>query len=44
MHAHNTFENPDAVKPASLDVSVSDGILSTRIPVASVVKVDIAMG
>jgi alpha-N-arabinofuranosidase len=44
MHAHNTFENPDAVKPGSLDVSVSDGILSTGIPPASVVKVEIVVG
>lgn len=44
MHAHNTFENPDAVKPASLDVSVNDGILNTRIPAASVVKLEITIG
>ena len=43
MHAHNTFENPNAVKTASLGVSVNGGILNVSIPAASVVKLEIAI-
>jgi alpha-N-arabinofuranosidase len=43
MHAHNTFENPDAVKIAPLGCSVSAGILNLTIPPASVIKLEIAL-
>jgi alpha-N-arabinofuranosidase len=43
MHAHNTFENPDAVKIAPLGCSVSAGILNVTIPPASVIKLEIAL-
>jgi alpha-N-arabinofuranosidase len=44
MHAHNTFENPDVVKTAPLDVSVNGGILNVSIPAASVIKLEITLG
>ena len=44
MHAHNTFENPDAVKTAPLDTSISAGILNVSIPPASVIKLEITLG
>lgn len=40
MHAHNTFDHPDAVKLAPLDVTVSRGMLSVSIPPASVSKLE----
>jgi alpha-N-arabinofuranosidase len=43
MHAHNTFENPDAVKTASLESSVTAGILNVSIPPASVIKLEIML-
>jgi alpha-N-arabinofuranosidase len=44
MHGHNTFENPDAVKTAPLDPSISAGILNVSIPPASVIKLEITLG
>jgi alpha-L-arabinofuranosidase len=44
MHAHNTFENPDAVKTAPLDTSISGGFLNVNIPPASVIKLEITLG
>jgi alpha-N-arabinofuranosidase len=44
MHAHNTFDQPEAVKSASLAVSVSSGLLKVSIPPASVSKIEIALG
>ena len=44
MHAHNTFENPDAVKTAPLNVSVNGDVLNVSIPAASVVKLEITLG
>jgi alpha-N-arabinofuranosidase len=44
MHAHNTFENPNAVKTAPLAVSVNEEILSVNIPAASVIKLEITLG
>lgn len=44
MHAHNTFENPDAVKTAPLETSISAGILNVSIPPASVIKLEITLG
>ena len=43
MHAHNTFENPEAVKIATLDVSVNGETLSLSIPAASVIQLEIAL-
>ena len=44
MHAHNTFEHPDAVKPAPLDVVVSGGMVTASLPPASVNKLEISIG
>jgi alpha-N-arabinofuranosidase len=44
MHAHNTFENPDAVRTAPLDSSIGAGILNVNIPPASVIKLEITLG
>jgi len=43
MHAHNTFDQPNAVKPASLPVSVSGGLTAVRFPAASVNKLEISL-
>jgi alpha-L-arabinofuranosidase len=44
MHAHNTFDDPDAVKPSSLSVDVSGGLIAVSLPPASVVKLEIRIG
>jgi alpha-N-arabinofuranosidase len=44
IHAHNTFEQPDAVQPGKLDVSVSSGLLDVTLPAASVTKLQITLG
>jgi alpha-N-arabinofuranosidase len=44
MHAHNTFEHPDAVMPAPLDVVVSGGMVTASLPPASVNKLEISIG
>lgn len=44
MHAHNTFDAPDAVKTASLAVTMKGELVSVTIPAASVVKVEITLG
>ena len=44
MHAHNTFEHPDAVKPAPLEVVVSGGMVTASLPPASVNKLEISIG
>jgi alpha-N-arabinofuranosidase len=41
MHAHNTFEAPDTVKPVSLSAAVSGGLIDVSLPPASVVKLEI---
>jgi len=41
MHAHNTFDQPNAVKPASHDVTASSGTLMMTFPPASVAMVEI---
>ncbi len=42
MNAHNTFEHPDAVKPAAFSaVSIEDGTLETTLPPMSVVLLEI---
>ena len=44
MHAHNTFDQPSTVKPASRDVSVSNGSVIVSIPAGSVAKIEISIG
>lgn len=39
MDAHNTFEKPDAIKPASFSASAKDGKLNVKLPAKSVVVV-----
>jgi alpha-N-arabinofuranosidase len=43
MHAHNTFEQPDTVKPAPLQVSISAGAATVTIPPASVSKLEMVI-
>jgi len=44
MHAHNTFDQPNAVMPANLAVTMSDQLLNVSIPAASVTKLDVVLG
>ncbi len=44
IHAHNTFDRPDAVKPVSLGVSINGGLLTASIPPGSVSKFEIITG
>ena len=44
MHAHNTFEQPDAVKTTALAVTAKDDLVRVIIPAASVVKVEVLLG
>lgn len=41
MHAHNTFEEPNVVKPRTLDASTSGELLVVTLPPASVTKLEI---
>ena len=43
MHAHNTFEQPNAVKSAPLKVTVSGDTVNVTIPAASVIKLEISL-
>ena len=43
MHAHNSFENPNAIKSAPLNVTKGDGMLNVSIPAASVSKLEITL-
>jgi len=43
MHAHNTFENPNAVKSSPLSVDVAEGMVNVTLPAASVVKIEISV-
>jgi len=43
MHAHNTFDQPDAVRIAPLTASVSGGIVTVTFPPASVSKLEILL-
>lgn len=44
VHAHNSFENPTAVQPATLKMKYSDyGVLNYSFPPASVTKFDITL-
>jgi len=44
MHAHNTFDEPDAVKPGFLIVAVKGSVLNVVIPPASVFKLEVTLG
>ena len=44
MHAHNTFDQPDAVTPATLAVAVRGDLLNVSIPAASVTRLDVVLG
>ena len=43
MNAHNSFESPDAVKPAAAEVRVIGGTAVITIPAKAVVKVEVAL-
>jgi alpha-N-arabinofuranosidase len=43
MHAHNTFERPDAVSTRGLEVSVQEGSVHLSVPPASVAAIHIEM-
>ena len=43
MHAHNTFDQPNAVKSRSLNVTASGDTLTVTTPPASVSKVEITL-
>jgi alpha-N-arabinofuranosidase len=43
MHAHNTFDQPNAVMPTTLAIAVGAGLLNVSIPAASVTKLDIVL-
>lgn len=44
MHAHNTFEQPDAVHTATLAAHVNGEYVMVNLPAASVVKIKIELG
>lgn len=44
MHAHNTFDQPDAVKSGPLSATISGEMVSASVPAASVVKLEITLG
>jgi alpha-N-arabinofuranosidase len=43
MHAHNTFDHPNAVMPTALAIAVGGGLLNVSIPAASVTKLEIVL-
>jgi len=43
MHAHNTFDRPEAVKTAPLSATVSDGSVVVSLPHASVSKIEMTI-
>jgi alpha-N-arabinofuranosidase len=44
MHAHNTFDQPNAVMPTTLPVALAAGLLNVSIPPASVTRLDVFLG
>jgi alpha-N-arabinofuranosidase len=44
MHAHNTFDQPNAVMPATLPVALGGGLFNVSIPPASVARLDVSLG
>ena len=43
MHAHNTFDQPNAVMPSNLAIALGGGLLNVSLPAASVTKLDIVL-
>ena len=43
IHAHNSFEDPQALAPQTLDVSVKGGTLIFRLPAASVTRLNLSL-
>jgi alpha-N-arabinofuranosidase len=43
MNAHNTFEQPDAVRPTSGDARVSGGAVVHVVPAKSVTKIELTL-
>jgi HSP20 family molecular chaperone IbpA len=43
MHAHNTFDQPNAVMSTALAAALSGGLLQVTLPAASVTKLEIAL-
>ncbi|MGC1296708.1 MAG: alpha-L-arabinofuranosidase C-terminal domain-containing protein [Alloacidobacterium sp.] len=43
MHAHNTFDRPDAIKTAPLNAMLSDGSVVVSFPHASVSKIEMTI-
>jgi alpha-N-arabinofuranosidase len=43
IHAHNTWENPDAVKPMTLATQMSGDSVNLTVPPASVVKLEVTL-
>ena len=44
MHAHNSFDQPDAVKPSALAVNANATMLQVSIPPASVIQLEVILG
>jgi alpha-N-arabinofuranosidase len=44
VHAHNTFEHPNAVQSKPLQTSLDRGLATLTIPAAAVVSVDLKIG
>jgi alpha-L-arabinofuranosidase len=44
IDSHNTFENPDAVTPAPLAVTVNGSVVAVSLPARSVSVITIARG
>jgi alpha-N-arabinofuranosidase len=43
IHAHNTFDNPNAVQPRNEQVAAASGVIAFRFPPASVTRLQIAL-
>ena len=43
IHAHNTFDHPNAVMSTTLAIAVGAGLLNVSIPAASVTKLEIVL-
>jgi alpha-N-arabinofuranosidase len=44
MHAHNTFDRPNAVMPTTLAVEATGNLLNVTIPAASVTSLEVVLG
>jgi alpha-N-arabinofuranosidase len=44
MHAHNTFEQPTAVRSTPLPADLSAGEVNVSVPAGSVIKLELALG